>query len=246
MNTFREVYSFENTIFNKEQLGYYDRYFHEYYHDRFRSGQGTEVILDVLKRHKKSGRWMDVGSGPSTLFWSLMLEDICELHCTEICVEGLKVLEDFLVSDEVPSCYEDVMEVYGISSKKLKIVRGISRRYFLFDALRPWPNSLERESYDLITVFGVFGLSKTAEEYQKNFSFMKPFLKRAGVVIGANWVRSQRFIQQGNMDNRYLSLKLVEKAASDYGYTVLHLSEEVILGDPNYDRVVIWALKNEL
>lgn len=244
MNILKEIQNFESVELNTERMEYYLRYFSEYYHDRFRFGQGTEVILDILKRHGKSGHWMDVGSGPATLFWGLMLDGVAELHCTEIFVEGLKVLDAFMVSRDVPQCYRDVMDMYKVPATKLQLLRTIPKKYFLFDALRPWPVELGHASYDLISAFGVFGLSKTAEEYRENFGFMRPYLKTGGMAIGANWVRSQHFINQDNTDNRYLSSSLVEQAAKYFGYELLHTSEEIIQGDPNYDKVIVWALRN--
>lgn len=245
MNSLTEIKGFTGLDLDDQKMAYYNSYFHEYYQDRFRPNQGTEIILDLLNRFGKSGVWLDVGAGPATLFWSLMLKNIKEIHCSEINIEGLKVLNDFMESDLIPGCYWDVMNMYNISKSYLQKMRQLPRKYFLFDALNSWPIMLGREAYDIITAFGVFGLCKSAEEYKKGFKYMKPFLKFNGIAIGANWIRSQCFIGQNNTDNRYLKPELVQQAADKYGYDVLHLSNETINGDPNYNGVIVWVLKNK-
>ena len=245
MNSLVEIKKLNSIKLDKKKLSYYTSYFKEYYQDRFRINQGTEVILNVLKKFGQSGLWLDIGAGPATLFWSLMLGGIKEIHCSEINIEGLKVLNDFIKSDLVPGCYIDVIDMFGVSRSHLELMRNLPRKYFLFDALNAWPKDLKKLNYDIITSFGVFGLSKTEEEYKNNFGYMKPFLKIDGIAIGANWIRSKNFINQNNMDNRYLKSDLIGQAAKEYGYGILHLSRETIENDPNYDAVVVWVLRKK-
>ncbi len=239
----KEITAFDVTAFDQQRLGYYRKYAKEYYNDAFRPHQGTEVILDVLRDQAPSGVWLDMGAGPSTLFWGLMLSGIKEIHCSELFEEGLYTLDDFFNSDSIPRCYQDVMGMYGISPRTPLQLRTLLRKYLIFDALSDWPEGF-RYTYDLITSFGVFGLTLTEEQYVQCFSYMKPYLKKGGVAIGANWIRSQSFIDGGNTDNRFMTTKLVEEAAKRYGFKIQHLSEEVIQGDPNYDKVIVWSLQN--
>ena len=183
-----------------------------------------------------------MGAGSATLFWGLMLKGIAEIHCSELFEEGLYVLDDFFQSKSVPQCYQDVMGMYGISPGVPKAMRMLPRKYLVFDALHAWPRDFSY-TYDLITSFGVFGLTLTEEEYTRCLSYTKPFLKKNGVAIGANWIRSQSFIDSGNTDNRFMTMALIEKAAQRYGFEVLHLSEGVIQGDSNYDKVIVWSLR---
>ena len=243
MNKLQQVTTFEGLSFDEKRMDYYVRYFTEYYHDAFRPHQGTEVILDVLKRYAPGGIWLDVGAGPATLFWGLMLKGIKELHCTELYIEGLKVLDDFMRSETVPQCYRDVVTMYNVAPGHLALLRSLPRDYFLYDALRPWPAELSQQQYDLITAYGVFGLTTNPEDYKRCFSYLKPSLKPGGVVLGANWIRSQRFINEGNTDNRFMKPGLVKRAAETYGYELLHASQETIQDDPNYDGVIVWALR---
>lgn len=239
----KEITAFDITTFNQQRLGYYQKYANEYYNDAFRPHQGTEVILNVLRDQAPSGVWLDMGAGPATLFWGLMLNGIKEIHCSELFEEGLYTLNDFFRSEDIPRCYQDVMDIYGISPHTPARLRSLPRKYIIFDALRNWPEDFHY-TYDLITSFGVFGLTLTEEEYIQCFSYMKPYLKKGGVAVGANWIRSQSFIDSGNTDNRFMTMKLVEEAAERYGFKIQHLSEEVIRGDSNYNKVIVWSLQS--
>lgn len=241
----KEIIEFDIAVFDQKRLEYYRKYAQEYYNDAFRPHQGTEMILDVLRSYAPSGSWLDMGAGPATLFWGLMLKEITEIHCSELYDEGLYILDDFFQSKNIPQCYEDVMKMYNIPSNTPGRMRELPRKYLIFDALKTWPKDF-RYTYDFITSFGVFGLTLTPEDYMKCFSYVRPFLKKDGVIIGANWIRSQAFIDEGNTDNRFMKPALVEEAAGRYGFEVLHLTEEPIEGDPNYDKVIIWSLRNIL
>lgn len=225
-------------------MAYFTEYAKNYYNDRFVKNQGTEVILDMLRAHQKPGLWLDLGAGPATFFWSLMLSGIRELHCNEINIEGLKVLDDFAKSDTIPQCYRDVMNMYSIKEDRLAAAKKAPRKYLLFDALSEWPDDL-RYAYDMISGFGVYGLAPNKEKYVECFSRPKKYLKDNGILVGANWVRSELFINKGNSDNRFLAQGLVEEAAKLFDYQILHLSEEKIVGDPYYDKVLVWCLRKK-
>lgn len=240
-----EVTDFSAYAFNLEQMAYFTDYFTNYYNDRFIKDQGTEVILNMLHANQKSGLWLDLGAGPATFFWSLMLDGVRELHCNELNPEGIKVLSDFAKSATTPQCYKDVMDIYNIPEEKLTIAKKMPRKYLLFDALRAWPDDLQY-TYDMITGFGVYGLASNKGKYVECFSHPRKYLKDGGLLVGANWVRSELFISKGNSDNRFLTQELVKEAAKRYGYQILHLSEETIVGDPYYDKVVVWCLRKKV
>ena len=227
---------------DETRLSYYRSYLLDYYNDEFRKNQGTEDILAMLSMHGRGGNWLDVGAGPATLFWAMALEKIRTLDCTEICVEGIKVLHDFVLSGAIPRCYQEASDLLGLSKGRLEQPRKLPIRYMIFDAMAPWPAQLS-EQYDLITAFGVYGLSPSESAYMQNFHYMKPALRPDGRALGANWVRSTSMIERVGGDNRYLRPDLIKQAALLYGYKILHLSEVTIINDPNYDRIILWALK---
>lgn len=86
-------------------------------------------------------------------------------------------------------------------------------------------------------------MSKTAEEYIKCFSYFKNVLSKKAIIIGANWKRRKFFVEKNGGSNSYLATELIKKAAFRYKYEIIFLKEKQIIRDPNYDSVIIWALR---
>ena len=226
-----------------QALSYYQEYSEKYYNDRFKSGEGVETILAMIRKYAKKGSWLDIGAGPATLFWSLMMPEITRIDCSEICKEGIWVLDNFFKSNVTPQCYQDVIDQYKIDPQKIGDVRHAPRDSYIFDALKTWPD-LPNRPYDNIGLFGVFGLCSTAQAYVDCFAYPRPSLKSGGILMGANWVRSPKMVEKCGGKNDYLSTELIDKAAIMNGFKVLHNSEERIVGDENYTRVVVWCFQS--
>ncbi len=228
---------------NKKRLEYYKFYAEEYYNSSFRENQGTEEILQLLSSYKDGGKWLDVGSGTCTLFWAMALDRITDITCSDMYPEAHKILIDYLEKKGVPKCYTEASKILGLNIKNSQKYKKLISNFVLFDALKKWPVRLKKEQYDIITCFGVFGLSKTVEEYIKCFSYFKNVLSKKAIIIGANWKRSKFFVKTNGGSNSYLSTKLIKEAAFRYKYEIVFLKEKQIIGDPNYDSVIIWALR---
>jgi hypothetical protein len=226
-----------------EQLTKYRRYLAEYYNDEFRTGQGAEQILDTIDRYAGDGDWIDLGCGPSTLFWSLTMTGIRSVNCADISPEALTVLAEFVHSDEVPICYRQVLERYGRPPDHLATMRRRVQRYFVLDVTRPWPTELAGVAFDLVTAFGIFGLSPSPATYLDCFEHLRPQLRPGGRIIGGNWIRSQRLVDEDGHDNRYLSTELVGQGIRRAGAELLHCEQTPIQGDPYYDGVIVWAAR---
>lgn len=238
-----EIINFNKIKLNRHTLKKHNKYFSKYYNDSFRREQGTEQIIDLLSSVKKINTWLDVGAGSTTLFWSLFLKNVKSISCAEVSPEPLKILHDFAISKRIPVCYNDAMNRYKIESTYLAIMRKRIKQYFIFDALTYWPSQLKR--FDLITAIGLFGLAKSKKEYVACFKYPKKHLTRKGIFIGANWIRSSKYIKQYGGDNSYLCKNLVKIAAKKYSYTIISLKKITIKNDPFYDAVVLYGLQNE-
>lgn len=218
-------------------------YLEDYYNDEFRSGQGTEQILDTLVQYSGGGDWIDLGCGPSTLFWSLVLPEVSSISCGDISPEALTVLNEFVHSGDIPTCYRQVLELYGRPISHLATMRRQVRRYYLLDVTREWPADLAEASFDLITAFGVFGLSPSPSVYLRCFDHLRPHLRPGGRIVGGNWIRSQQMVDEDGHDNRYLSPDLVAQGVQRAGAQLLHRERVTIRDDPYYDGVIVWAAK---
>lgn len=51
------------------------------------------------------------------------------------------------------------------------------------------------------------------------------------------------FVEKNGGSNSYLATELIKKAAFRYKYEIIFLKEKQIIRDPNYDSVIIWALR---
>lgn len=237
-----EIDDFTGVELDQIQLSYFQQYFDSYFNNEFRYGQGTEDILAALDRFGKDGDWIDLGAGPSTLFWSIPLDGIRSVACCDVASEALKVLYRFANSDEVPRCYAQVLDMFGKSAAHLDEMKQRIHRYHVFNAMRAWPYKLVNHRYDLITELGLFSLAPSPERYLKCFEHLRPHLESSGRIVGADWVRSTAFIKEEGHDNSYLSRQLMAEGAERAGVELLSCTRSKIKDDPLYDAVFVWAM----
>lgn len=229
------------TSLDPEQLRYYRTYFTDYFQDEFRLGMGTEHILDALAQADVSGDWIDLGAGPCTLFWSIPLTGVHTIASADAAPEALAVLKEFVASDSIPLCYEQVLQRYGRGQRHLERMRGALREYHAFDAMCPWPAEFENRRFGLVTEFGLFGLAPSAEEYRACFRPLRAHLRPGGKVVAADWIRSASFIASEGHDNTYLTEELIADAADAAGLRLVSSRYCPISGDDLYDALIVWS-----
>lgn len=229
------------TDLDPDALAYFRRYFTEYFRDEFRPGQGTEDILDTLAGVSRAGDWLDLGAGPCTLFWSIPLTGVRSIRCADAAPEALAVLRDFVDGDDIPLCYQQVLDRHQRDRRHLDRMRKAVADYAVFDAMKPWPGPFGGMRFDLITEFGLFGLSPDPDHYRACFSHLRDRLRDGGTVVGADWIRSARFIADEGHDNSYLSERLVARATEEAGLTLRTCRLCPIQGDELYDALVVWS-----
>lgn len=227
-----------------ERLDRVRRYFEEYFNDEFRLGQGTEEILETLAESVSSGDWLDLGSGSSTLFWSIPLSNIESISCCDVSVEALKILHDFVADDSVPTCYKQVLARHRKPIAHLDDMKGRVTGYYVFDAMTAWPQDFAEHTFDLVTEFGLFGLSPSPDEYLLCFDRVRTHLRPGARIIGADWIRSPLYVQQEGHDNSYVSEYLIHEGIRRAGCELLSYRHASICGDPLYDAVIVWEAGN--
>jgi hypothetical protein len=239
---FREVADFTALDLNPAHKAYFRKYLDEYFQGPCIFGGGTEDILENIYRAGEVGRWLDLGAGTSSLLWSIPMRGIASVACCDLVPEALAVLDDFVKGDEIPRCYADVMEMYGVSERDLRAKRGLFGRYLVFDTFQPWPAALGGETFDFMTAVGNFGLSPTADGYKACFTKLSAHLAPAGTVVGADWTRSRAFIEEEGHDNSYVCPDLTREAAARAGFAVNFCEARTIKDDPLYDSIVVWSV----
>ncbi len=237
------IHDLNRFVLSESRLAASRAYFSKYYSDAFHEGQGLEKILETLRRYGTSGTWLDLGAGPSTLLWSIPLSGITSITCNDVYPEPLAVLDTFAQSGTIPHCYRHALRLSGKSRRSFLASAIKIKEYAIFDALRRWPSCMARKRYDLITEFGCFGLAPKGSAFESCFGYLRPYLARHGRVIGANWKRSSRYVANNGGDNSYLSCDLVRHGAECFGFRALHCETVSIVGDRDYDAVIIWAME---
>ena len=240
------IENMNNLDLNSEIYESQKDYFKKYYSDSFKLNQGTDIILETINTFCPGGRWLDVGGGSATLFWSLMTREIQSISCSDISIEALKILYDFVnTKSEPPQCYCDVIDMYRLSNDIFESNKKRIKEYLVFDSLHEWPRNITEEPFDFITEFGVFGLSKSRFQFRECFKYLKKALADNGVSVGANWVLSKSYSKQRQHDNSYINCNEIIQACTRANLTILRCVEVEILNDSNYERVLIWAARNK-
>lgn len=223
-----------------QSLRYFDAYRRKYFSDSFVTGQGTEHILEAISMVPEVETWLDAGCGPTTLFWSIPLKAVRHIDCCDSRPEALKVLLDFIRSDEIPECYRVAMDLFGRNLAHLRKVRGAIRSFIIHDALRA---PLRGGRYDLVTAVGLLGLAPDAVGYKQAMINLASSLGPEGWLVGADWIRSPLFRDREGHDNSYLCEALTREAAEGAGLCVLRSVVSEIEGDPLYDKVIAWVIR---
>ncbi len=233
---------------NSEYLAYFEDYRTRYFYDRLIEGQGVEVILECLSKHSgHPEHWMDLGAGVISLFWSIGVDAdrLKTVHACDLVPEALQVLKTFKESDEVPQCYRDALALLNKPDTVLSDVRNAGWSYHVFDCLRTWSDHFGDLRHDLVTAIGCFGLSCGPAQYRQAFASAAHCLSPGGRFIGVDWVRSARFIAEEGHDNTYLDVDMI-RGCGEAERLQLHSIEQVhIVGDPYYDRLIVWSFEND-
>ena len=225
-----------------EHLAYFEENLDRYFNDRLIPDQGVEEILEALRDHGgRPARWIDLGAGVTTLFWSIGVNAPQRVFACDLVPEALKVLSSFKDSGRVPPCYTDALALMARSKAEFEAPRRAAWSYHVFDCLNAWRVPGEAEGFDLVSVIGCLGLASDPAGYETAFRAAADNIAAGGRLVGADWIRSSMFVATEGHDNRYLSPVLTEGCAARLGLTRLQVDRVQIQGDPYYDAVIVWA-----
>ncbi len=235
--------AFDELSLDVDRVGYFQRYLDEYYNSEFIYGQGTEHILAMGERHAVGGNWLDIGSGTSALFWATAFRGIKAATCVDLVPEALYVFDKFRKSLAVPKCYEEALKIANNSIEQFSQLRKVPWVYHQCNVLQPWARCFAGQNIDMITAYAVFGLAKDANGYRDCFKHLHEASKNSKIVLGADWVRSDSFVNFEGHDNRYVSKELCMAAAKSAGFSIIECEYFGIAGDPLYSGVVSWVVR---
>ncbi len=235
--------NFNELIVDKKEYSKQLEYFNKYYNDKFVRNQGTEQILEMVHKYCPGGKWLDVGCGSTTLFWSLMTKNITTIYCADYNIEALRVLNKFSNESLLPKCYKEVIEKYQLSNDILRDNKLKIKKYAYFNALETWPDEITKEKFDFITQFGLFGLCRNEADYIKCFDQVRRAAAEGAIIIGVNWILSEEYSNKRGVYNNYISKQIVQQACIQNNLLLLENMDVRIVGDKDYDRVSIWVAK---
>lgn len=228
---------------NREKLSYYENYFRDNFNSHFEYNVGTDIILNHIADLGDICNWIDLGAGASTLFWALPLHKVDNIYCNEVAVEPFSILDrEILRKNELPNCYLDVLEMFKFDLSHVDYLKSKMKNFHIFDAMKKW--SVDSISFDLITQFGTFGLSKDIDAYIRCMDYAFDNLCVGGQMVGANWIFKRDYSIERNIDNHYLNSDIIERFSMSQECTIIE-NQLINIIDPNYDGILIWKLKKK-
>ncbi len=225
---------------DKEEYNKQLKYFNDYYGAPFREEQGTEEILELINKYACNGTLIDFGSGSNIYFWLIAFRHIEKVLCVDISKEAFFINEQIRKKKLYPKSCEYALKKYN---KVFDEVLKTEVNYLIYDVLYSSINSTIK--YNNVSQFGLLGLCKSEKEYISNLEKLYNLLKKGGTLLGANWCFSTSYSKKMGFNNNYLSEKIVRDFGEKQNCKILYVKKVPIVNDPNYDSVLIYAIKHE-
>jgi hypothetical protein len=226
---------------DQDRIAAFRQYLAQEYSGSFIHGMGSYEILDMVREFAGRGRRLDVGGGTASLFWILATAGSLRTTAADVEPEALVVLKEFLGAPQpLPECYYQAAGLFGIPPTRVESLRRSIDSYLVFNALRPWPSTLTRADYDLVTAFGCFAIAGSASAYRDCFRNAASAVAVGGRVVGADWIRHP---QLRTRDYSFVTAHTLRTIGSELGLLVRHVDEVAVRGHETYGGVVLWAFE---
>jgi len=210
-------------------------YWDHYYGSEFVFSMGTEHILAALQRVPPTGTWTDLGAGSESLLWSIAL-DAHRLIAIDRDEQRLRILRAYALSREPRGAYRTVLALCGRGradfTERCARVSGTLAADCLTEAALP----LRPGSADLVTQFGLLGLTTSPGHFTRDWHACHEPLTPGGWAAGANWTATATR-REGRVR---LSRPLYQVAFTRSGMTPLLIEQVPVSGDPDFDSVWIY------
>lgn len=210
-----------------------DEYWDQYYGGEFVFGLGTEHILAALRRVPPVGTWADLGAGSESLLWSIAL-DARRLIAIDHDEQRLRILRAYARSREPRGAYQTVQSLCGRDQAGFAARCERISATLAADCLTGASLPLRSGSADLVTQFGLLGLTTRPGHFTRAWHACHEPLAPGGWAAGANWTATRR---EGRVR---LSQQLYQDAFTRSGMTPLLIEQVPVNGDPDFDFVWIY------
>lgn len=210
-----------------------DQYWQQYYGGEFVFGLGTEQIIALLQQISHVGTWLDLGSGSESLLWSIPLA--AERHiAVDRDPHRLALLRAYAATGEPRGAYRTVLDLCGHDrsdfTRRCRHLAGC----VVADCLTGTPLPVRPGRADLVTQFGLFGLTTGPDQFIGSWNTCHQALSPGGWTAGANWTAT------ATAGRVRLSEPLYASAFAQSGITPLHIERVPISSDPDFDSVWIY------
>jgi hypothetical protein len=208
-------------------------YWDRYYGSAFVFGLGTEHILAALRRVPPAARWADLGAGSESLLWSVAL-DAHRLIAVDRDEQRLRTLRAYARSREPRGSYQTAMALCGRGHADFAARCARVSATLAADCLTGAALPLRPSSADLVTQFGLLGLTTGPGHFTRAWHTCHEPLAPGGWAAGANWTAIRR---KGRVR---LSRQLYQAAFARAGMMPLLIEQVPVSGDPDFDSVWIY------
>lgn len=208
-------------------------YWDQYYGSEFVFGLGTEHILAALQRVPPAGTWADLGAGSESLLWSIAL-DARHLIAVDRDEQRLHILRAYAGSREPRGSYHTVLDLCGHGQDDFAARCARLSATLAADCLAGSALPLRPGPVDLVTQFGLLGLTTSPGHFTRAWAACHEPLAPGGWAAGANWTATS---QPGRVP---LDRQLYQAAFARSAMTPLLIEQIPVSGDPDFDSVWIY------
>lgn len=208
-------------------------YWEQYYGSEFIFGLGTEHILAALQQVPPTGTWLDVGAGSESLLWSIALETR-RLVAVDYDEQRLRILRAYADARHPRGAYQTVLALCDRTPGDFAMRCESLSATLAADCLNGSFLPLRSASVDLVTQFGLLGLTTSPGHFTGAWGACHEPLAVSGWAAGANWTAAR---QPGRVR---LTRQLYEAAFAQSGMTPLLIRQVPVSGDPDFDSVWIY------
>lgn len=212
-------------------------YWKRYYAEQFRFGLGTEDILAALVQLPPVDRWVDLGCGSESMLWAIGLR-AQRLVAVDAEPERLAIVREFTTAGRPRGIHRAALALCGRTDPDAFPARCRSLNATIAaDCLTGHPPvdpHLAQGEFELITQFGLLGLSRDEQHFIDCFRAVHRLLAPGRWTAGANWVARD---PTGRVE---LTELLYQQAAAHAGIDLL-LTHRVPSADPAFPAVFIYV-----
>ncbi|MDC5255939.1 hypothetical protein OHW91_18300, partial [Acinetobacter baumannii] len=134
---------------------YYELYFSNYYNDKIYDEYGVKELLTLIKNYSTKGNWLDLGSGPTSLFWATAFEyEINSVTLIDISPYPFEVISRIRKSKIFPFAY---IEALNYLNKDIKFLEEFCDINWKYKVTNVFTDNFIQHKFKNITAMGLIG-----------------------------------------------------------------------------------------